>query len=243
MSDHQPNSGGRQSDQYNQQRRQQQQHPQGQRVGRQQPPGGGGSGRIDGGYVQSVVAFSAIGGIVFGLMMVVVGKVGGLPILPGATDAARSMTTRTTPGAQQAFDSGLSLTHEVLIAYMSTELAPFVAFGIAIVGGVLAAQRSENASKLGSAVVATLVGGALFVLLSTVLIGFLGPDASSFLQTVSQVSPGTGASPGVGAAAGAIDTSLASPQFGNIIINSVATGVGSALVAGVTVFSLDNLSN
>jgi hypothetical protein len=43
-----------------------------------------------------------------------------------------------------------------------------------------------------------------------------------------------------GAVAGAVNTGLAQPQWGNIIINGIVAGIGAGAAAAATVFSLDN---
>jgi hypothetical protein len=190
-------------------------------------------------FLKGSAILGALGGLIFSLMMILIGKIGGFPILPGATDTARSTagvasTTTGTGGTstQDAFDATLATSHETIIAYMSTELAPFLAFGLAIVVGVLVATRLDAAgsTKMATAGVGMFAGGLLLVVIASAVIGFLGPEIPDVLLRQQ----------GLGAAAGAVDTSLASPEFGNIIFNGVFAGLGSAATAAATVFSLDN---
>jgi hypothetical protein len=195
-------------------------------------------------FLKGSAILGALGGLAFAVMMVLIGKIGGFPVLPGATDTARTAASATSVGAgaggtaagggTQAFDAGLSTAHETIIAYMSTELAPFLAFGLAVVIGVLVATRLDDNSttKLATAAVGMFAGGLLLVVVSSIVIGFLGPSVPQVL--LSQ------AGGGAAAAAGAFDTSIASPQFTNIILNGVLAGVGSAGAAAATVFSLEN---
>lgn len=190
-------------------------------------------------FVKGSTILGATTGIAFALMMILVGKIGGFPILPGATETARDAAESGAVGAAgqgdvsgtEAFDATLATSHETLIAYMSTELAPFLAFGLAVVVGVLVVTRLDESrtNKLATAGAGMFAGGFLLVLVSSLLIGVLGPSIPDILLEAQ----------GAGMAASAIDTSLASPQFTNIILNGVFAGVGSGATAAATVFSLD----
>ena len=168
-------------------------------------------------------------------------KIGGFPVLPAATDTARQLaeaqaptgglesTATASPSSVELLNQGISTSHQVIISYMTAELAPFIAFGLAlVVGTVVSTQTSEDMqSKFTVSGVGMLIGGFLIVLISSALVGFLGP---SIPQSVLD-SAGTQAS--------VVKPGLAAPQWGNIFMNGVMTGVGAAGAAIVTVFSLD----
>jgi Na+/proline symporter len=191
-------------------------------------------------FLKGSTILGATTGLVFAIMMVLIGKLGGFPVLPGATETAREAAGSGVVGGvgqqevsgTEAFDATLATSHETLIAYMSTELAPFLAFGLAVVVGVLVATRLDEprTNKLATAGAGMFAGGFLLVLVSSLIIGVLGPSVPDVLLE----------SQGVGAAASAVDTSLASPQFSNILLNGVFAGVGSGATAAATVFSLDS---
>lgn len=184
---------------------------------------------------------SGLAGIIFGALMVLVMKIGGFPVLPAATDTARQLaeaqaptgglesTATASPSSVELLNQGISTSHQVIISYMTAELAPFIAFGLAlVVGTVVSTQTSEDMqSKFTVSGVGMLIGGFLIVLISSALVGFLGP---SIPQSVLD-SAGTQAS--------VVKPGLAAPQWGNIFMNGVMTGVGAAGAAIVTVFSLD----
>lgn len=264
-SGNQPNQGGGQSPQQGGQ-------PQGQRGGQPQggqpqggqPQGGQPQGQPQGGYGQppqggnspldqlqqpgpmrflkGSSVLGAVGGLVFAVMMVLISKIGGFPVLPGATSTIRSqMTGGATGGAgggaaaagqTQAFDATISTAHQTIIAYMSTELAPFLAFGLAVLVGVLVVTQLDDDSqtKMVAAGAGMFAGGALLVIVSSIVIGILGPSVPQVLLQQS----------GAGAFASAFNTSLASPQFMNIILNGIFAGLGAGATAVVTVFSLNN---
>jgi len=212
-----------------------------------QPPQGGGESPIQAiqragpmRFLKGSTILGATTGFVFAIMMVLIGKLGGFPVLPGATETARETAGSGVVGGvgqqevsgTEAFDATLATSHETIIAYMSTELAPFLAFGLAVVVGVLVVTRLDESrtNKLATAGAGMFAGGFLLVVVSSLIIGVLGPSIPDVLLEAQ----------GAGAAASAIDTSLASPQFSNILLNGVFAGVGSGATAAATVFSLDS---
>ena len=213
-----------------------------------QPPQGGGESPVDAlqrpgpqRYLKGIGILSGIAGVAFSVMMILVMKIGGFPVLPAAVQQARNLAAAaggaTTGGATaasptQQLDAGISTSHQVIISYMSTELAPFIAFGLALVVGVIVATQmsDDGQAKLATAGAGMFVGGLLIVVISSALIGFLGPSVPQSLLS----------SAGAGGVAGAVNPSLATPQWGNIIINGILAGVGAGAGAAATVFSLDN---
>jgi len=232
--------------QQGQRQRGQQQYSQ-QQESYRQPPQSGGESPVQAiqrpgpmRFVKGSTILGATTGFVFAIMMVLIGKLGGFPVLPGATETARETAGSGVVGGvgqqevsgTEAFDATLATSHETLIAYMSTELAPFLAFGLAVVVGVLVGTRLDEprTNKLATAGAGMFVGGFLLVVVSSLIIGVLGPSVPDILLEAQ----------GVGSAASAVDTSLASPQFSNILLNGVFAGVGSGATAAATVFSLDS---
>lgn len=248
-SDNQPNQGSEQRQRSSQPQDGHDQQPQGgqQPGGSGQPPEGGGESPVDAlqregpkSYVKGIAILSAVAGVTFSVMMILVMKIGGFPILPEAVDQARNLAatagqvggTQTGASPTQQLDAGISTSHEVIISYMSTELAPFIAFGLAVaVGGLVATQMTDDdQAKLATAGVGMFAGGLIIVVISSALIGFLGPSLPRSLLSAA----------GAGGVAGAVSPGLAAPQWGNIIINGIMTGVGAGGTAAATVYSLDN---
>jgi hypothetical protein len=172
--------------------------------------------------------------------MILVMKIGGFPILPEAVNQARNLAatagqvggSQAGPSPTQQLDAGISTSHEVIISYMSTELAPFIAFGLAVVvGGLVATQMTDDGqAKLATAGVGMFAGGLIIVVVSSALIGFLGPSLPQSLLSAA----------GTGGVAGAVTPGLAAPQWGNIVLNGIMAGVGAGGTAAATVYSLDN---
>ncbi len=212
--------------------------------------GGGGESPVDAlqrpgpqKYIRGIAILSAAAGAAFSIMMILVMKIGGFPVLPAAVQQARNLAGAAAgtgagtgavqgPSPTQQINAGVSTSHEVIITYMSTELAPFIAFGLALVVGVLiATQMSDKPqAKLATAGAGMFVGGLLVVFISSVLISLLGPSLPQSLISGA----------GAGSAAGAVNPGLAEAQWGNIIINGILAGIGSGAAAAAMVFSLDN---
>lgn len=192
-------------------------------------------------FIKGIGILSAAAGVAFSVMMILVMKMGGFPILPGAVQQARNLAAAaggvgaggaTAASPTQQLNAGISTSHQVIISYMSTELAPFIAFGLALVVGVLVATQMADSStaKVATAGAGMFVGGLLIVVISSALIGLLGPSVPQSLLSAADA----------GAVAGAVNTGLAQPQWGNIIINGIVAGIGAGAGAAATVFSLDN---
>jgi hypothetical protein len=194
-------------------------------------------------FIKGSAILGSIAGLIFAVMMVLVGKIGGFPLLPGATDAARAAASEagTIGGVNQqvanpeaVFDTTLATAYETNIAYTSTQLAPFLAFGLAIVVGVIIATRLNETQNinLATAGIGMFVGGSLLVIITSLIIGFLGPNIPDILFQAQGINSDFASS---------INTKLTSPQYTNIIVNGIFAGIGSGAVSAATVFSLNNL--
>ncbi|MFC7133742.1 MULTISPECIES: hypothetical protein [Salinibaculum] len=216
-----------------------------------QPPQAGGESPIDAlqrpgpqRFLKGIAILSAVGGAAFSVMMILVMKIGGFPVLPAATQTARQAAaaagqfqagagTSTAASPVQQLNAGISTTHEVIVSYMSTELAPFIAFALAILVGVLVATRmaDDQQAKLATAGAGMFAGGLIIVVVSSTLISLLGPSIPQSLLSSADTTASL---------VGAVSPGLASAQWGTIVVNGILAGLGSGAAAAGTVYTLDN---
>jgi hypothetical protein len=175
-------------------------------------------------------------GILLGVMVFLIGTVGGFTILPEATDTAQSMAEQSGQG--DTLDNTLSNTHQTLLGYLTGQIAPFIAFLMAPMFGLVAGTQMSSARKTKqfTAAAGTFVGAILFVFIVTFIASMVVPDLTDFPLGAL----GTGMGGGEAAALSAVETGLGSIQFLNTLINGVIVGLLSAGTAAATVYITDD---
>lgn len=162
-----------------------------------------------------------------GILVFLLGNVGGFPLLPEAVTQAQEQTQSTA-----VVDDALSSSHQLLLAYLTAELAPFIAFLMAPLFGMLAGLRMTVAprTKQLTAAAGTFAGAVVFVVVVTLFASFVVPEASDFGPAASLA----GAQQNPDAATG-----LGSIQFGNTIVNGLLVGLLAGATAFATTYSID----
>jgi hypothetical protein len=189
------------------------------------------------GYLKGIAGSFVLAGVLLGVMSFVVGRVGGFAILPNSVVTLRDAASATTTTGANPVTESLSTTHSTLMTYLPAEIAPFIAFTLAIGFAVLVAtQLAEDANtRMLTAAVGNGVGSFLFVALGTIIVAMTAPSVPDSLSST------TGLGTGFGTGSMVSSMGLGSPQIGSLVINSVLVAVFAAIVSAAVVFAVDNL--
>lgn len=182
----------------------------------------------------------SIAGVLMGVLSALLSVVGGFSALPGTVVQVQSALQQQNSlgsGLQQgqseldALNQALSTAHETVVTGLTTELAPFVAFVLAVAIGVGLAVKSDDSGNVMTAGVGALIGGFLFVALSVFVTSLAYPTIA--------VGQG-GAALGAGFADLATETgAILQLQMTNLLLNAVVVGIVAALTAAASAFTVD----
>ena len=174
-------------------------------------------------YMQSIVGSMGVVGILLGVGTFLVAQAGGRSLLPGIVQSV----------SVQGVDQAISATHQLTLAYVTNELAIFLAFMMAPLFGALVALRMDDTerAKLATSGVGVAIGTFVFVVIVAFVASMFVPSASQF---TSGLPTGTSA---VGGFQGA-SFGLGSVNFGNLVINGVLMGIAGGLAASATGYFL-----
>ena len=188
-----------------------------------------------------IIATMSIAGVLMGIMSALLSLVGGFPSLPGSVTQTRSALqdlSANSGGLQQsgqselgALNQAISTAHEAVVTGLTTELAPFVAFVIAVAIGVGLAVKSTDDSPVATAGVGSLIGGFLFILLAVFITSIFYPS----VPTGESATTITGTFSGLANQNGTI----LKLQLTNLLLNSVVVGIVTGLTAAASAFSVD----
>lgn len=172
-------------------------------------------------YMQGIIGSMSIVGALLGVGVFLVAEMGGRSLMPGAASAVSGEQVNTA----------LTFTHKLTLAYVTNELAIFLAFLMAPLFGALVALRMDDTfrAKLATSGVGVGVGALAF----TVIVAFIASMVvPSVPQSLAAASAGS-----FGAAGTSVD--LGSVEFGNLIINGIMIGITAGVAASATAYMVE----
>ncbi len=169
-------------------------------------------------YMQSIIGSMGVAGLLLGVGVFLVAEMGGWSLIPGAATAISSPEVTTA----------LAFSHKLTLAYVTNELAIFLAFIMAPLFGALVGLRMDDSerAKYATSGVGVGIGALLFVM----IVGFI---ASMVVPSVPQSLSQTGQFGGTGMAS---QVNLGQVQFGKLLINGILVAIPAGLAASATAY-------
>ncbi|WP_181687284.1 hypothetical protein [Halorhabdus salina] len=193
-------------------------------------------------YLKGIVGTMGIASVLLGVMTFLLGLIGGFPFVPGAVEVADSAASAMSASGGPQVGQLMGTSHQLTIGYLTAEIAPFVAFGLApLIGLFVATQMSEDAqTRRMTAGVGVFLGAFVFVLVTTVIASFVVPSLSAFAEAAGSSAGDLGGFGMAGATelSGSLDN-LSSIQFGNLLINSAIVGLMGGIAAFGAAYAAD----
>ncbi|QGN08004.1 hypothetical protein Hrd1104_12330 [Halorhabdus sp. CBA1104] len=192
-------------------------------------------------YLKGIVGTMGIASVLLGAMTFLLGMIGGFSFVPGAVEVAGSTASAMGTSSGPQVGQALGTTHQLTIGYLTAEIAPFIAFGLAPLIGLFVATRMSDdvQTRRMTAGAGVFLGGFVFVLVTTLMASFIVPSLSAFTEAAGSSAAGLGGLPaGASEMSGSLNN-LSSIQFGNLIINSVIVGLMSGIAAFGAAYAAD----
>jgi hypothetical protein len=182
-------------------------------------------------YIKGIVGSMAVTGVLLGIGVFLVARIGGLSLYPGIIQQFTGM-----PGVGET----MSFAHQLTIAYQASQLSIFLAFLMAPLFGVLVAVKMDDTkeAKMGAAGVGVGVGALAFTVIVVLIASFAVPSASDLLAIQEAAGGAGGAALPVGSFQQSMlqGVDLGSADIVNSVLNGVMVGIPAGIAAAAIVF-------